>query len=412
MEIGPIGAHGSHPATNSVVTLGNTTDAGVEPKSAIPATEAAADERFRVNMPIDVRSASLALLTLLVSVYILHWAAAVFVPLLMGLMFSYALKPPCDRLERWHVPRALGAGLLMLALLGGLAGTVYTLEDDATELVESLPEATQKLRESLRPRRGAPEGAIEKMQRAAADLERAAEESSVVAPAADRGVTRVQIERPRFNIKDYVWSGTLGLVGLVGQITVVIFITYFLLASGNDFRRKMVRIAGPTLSEKKVTIQVLDEITEQIQRYLLVQVLTSILVGVATGLVLWWIGLERAAVWGVVAAVLNLVPYVGAIILAAGLALVGLLQFGEVGPALLASGASIAIHIVSGNLLTPWLTGRTSRMNPVVIFVGVLAWGWLWGVWGLLLGAPILMAVKAVCDRVEELKPVGELLGR
>ena len=108
---------------------------------------------------------------------------------------------------------------------------------------------------------------------------------------------------------------------------------------------------------------------------------------------------------------LNLVPYLGSIVISGAAALVAYLQFGTSGMALAAGGASLLIHTLSGNLLTPWLTGRASQMNPVVIFVGVLAWGWLWGIWGLLLGAPLLMVVKAVCDRVDDLKPVGELLG-
>lgn len=173
----------------------------------------------------------------------------------------------------------------------------------------------------------------------------------------------------------------------------------------------MVKIAGPSLSRKKITVQALDEINWQIQRYLLVQLGSSVLVGLVTWLSFWALGLNNAAVWGVAAGVLNLVPYVGAILVTAAAALVAFLQFGQVNMALWVGGASMAIHMVQGNLLTPWLTSQASRMNPVAVFVGVLAWGWLWGVWGLLLGIPILMAVKAVCDRVEDLKPVGELLG-
>jgi predicted PurR-regulated permease PerM len=185
---------------------------------------------------------------------------------------------------------------------------------------------------------------------------------------------------------------------------------YFLIASGSSFRRKMVHIAGPTFSQKKITVQALDEITEQIQRYLLVQVLSA-LTGLATWLAFLWLGLEQAAVWGIAAAVLNLVPYIGPLVISAASALVGLLQFGTLEMALLVAGASVVIHVISGYLLTPWLTSRTSRLSPVAIFVGVLVWGWLWDIWGLLLGVPILMIVKAVCDRVDGLKPVGELLG-
>lgn len=368
-------------------------------------------EHLYLQTPIDVRSVSLAVLAILASIFVLHWASAVFIPLLLGVMTSYALSPAVDQLRRWHVPRVLGAAMLLLTLVSGLGSMAYSLSDDAAALADSLPEAAQKLRESVRARRGAPEGSIDKMQRAAAELERVAEESGSPAAPAAKGVTRVQVERPRFNIRDYLWSSTLGLVGLVGQALVVLFITFFLLTAGDSFRRKMVSIAGPTFSKKKITLQVLNEITEQIQRYLMLQVLASVLVGVATWLAMLWIGLEHAAVWGVAAAVLNLVPYLGAVVTAGALALVGFLQFGTLGMALLIGGVSLSINTLEGNLLTPWLTGRSSRMNPVVIFVGVLAWGWLWGVWGLLLGPPLLMVVKAVCDRIEDLKPIGELLG-
>ena len=133
--------------------------------------------------------------------------------------------------------------------------------------------------------------------------------------------------------------------------------------------------------------------------------------GVLTGLALWAIGLENAAVWGIAAAVLNLVPYVGSLITTVASGGVALLQFGFSNMALQVADTSLAIHTIVGNLITPWLTSRASRMNPVAVFVGLLAWGWLWGVWGLLLGLPILMIVKVVCDRVDDLKPVGEFLG-
>lgn len=171
------------------------------------------------------------------------------------------------------------------------------------------------------------------------------------------------------------------------------------------------KIAGSNFSEKKLTVQALDEIADQIQRYLLVQVFTSVIVAVATWLAFLWIGVQHAAAWGLVAGVLNFIPYLGSIIFTAASAAVGLMQFGTIESALLIAGVSLGIHTVSGYMLTPWLTSRTSRMSAVAVFVGVLAWGWLWGLPGLLLGVPILMVVKAVCDRVEDLKPIGELLG-
>jgi predicted PurR-regulated permease PerM len=382
----------------------------VDPTTPLSAPEADPQPQT-LQVPVDARSLSLVVLATLATLFALHAAAAVCIPLLLGLAGSYALSPIVDRLERLRLPRAAGAALLILGL-GGLAGwTAYSLSDDATELVESLPEVTRKIRESVRAHRGPSESTIEKVQRAAAQLEQAAQEGTAGAPAPPRGVTRVTIERPHFDIKDYLWSGTLGAAATIGQAMAVVFITFFLLASGSSFRRKMVKIAGPTFAQKRITVQVLDEITGQIHLYLLVQVFTSVLVGLATWLVFWALGLEHAAVWGVVAVVLNFIPYIGSIVVAVGAAMVAFVQFGTFGMAMAVATAALVIHTISGNLLTPWLTSRTSRMNPVTVFVGVLFFGWLWGVWGLLLGVPVLTAVKAVCDRVDDLKPIGELLG-
>jgi predicted PurR-regulated permease PerM len=219
------------------------------------------------------------------------------------------------------------------------------------------------------------------------------------------------VEKPRFDIKDYFWSGTLGLLQTLGQAGVVALITFFLLAAGDRFRRKVVKLAGPGLHNKRITLQALNQIHDQIQRYLLVQLLTSVLVGLATWLCFMAIGLENAAAWGVAAGLLDLVPYVGSVLIASTSALVGFMQFGTLEMALLVSGSSVLIHSIESMLLTPWLASRSSKMNPVAIFVGVLAWGWLWGIWGLLLGVPVLVVIKAVCDRTEGLKPLGELLG-
>ena len=287
---------------------------------------------------------------------------------------------------------------------------MYSLSDDAGKLVDSLPLAAQKLRDSIRAQRGSSDNTLASMQKAATQLEQVAEETNRAAPVS-RGVQRVQIEKPRFDIKDHLWSGTMGLLAMLGQIGMVALITFFLMASGDTFRRKLVKLAGPTLSRKKITLQALNEINDQIQRYMVVQLFTSGLVGVATWLCFLAIGLENAAVWGIAAGVLNLVPYIGNVVITAGSAMVGFLQFGTLDMALLVAGISLVINGIEGFLLTPWLTSRASKMNPVAIFVGVLAWGWLWGAWGLLLGIPILMVIKAICDRVDDLHAVGELLG-
>ncbi len=364
-----------------------------------------------MQRPLDKAGVSLALLATLGSVFMLHWASAVFIPVMLALIFSYALSPAVTRLQRLHIPRAIAAALLM-ATLGGCTGwTVYALSDDATQFVESLPSAAQKIRQAARAARNQPATTIDKVQMAATQLEQAAKEGGSGASTTARGVTRVQIERAQFNLKEYLWSSMPSVAASVGLATVVLFLTFFLLAAGDSFRRKLVKLAGPTMARRKITVQALDEITDQIQRYLVVQVLLSATVGLATWLAYWLIGVEHAAVWGLLAFALNFIPYIGSLVVTGGSALVGFVQFGSVEMALLVAGVSLLIHTISGNLLTPWLTGRASRLNAVAVFVAVLAFGWLWGVWGLVVGVPILLMIKAVCDRVDGLKPLGEMLG-
>jgi len=419
---------------------------------ALPADEEAhraspdPDERPRVllHMPVDVRSLALIVLTVLASIYALHWAKAILVPILLGVMFSYALTPVVDTLQRWHVPRAVGASVVLSTIVLVIGWGGWKLSDDATALIETLPQVAQKLRHAVENKQGKPAASpIEKVQQAANELEQAAQQAASeasataaaakastpvrrlpgtttttttttttpTAPSTPPGVTRVVVERAAFNVRDYLWSGTIGLFSFLGQTLVVLFVTLFLLASGRTFRSKMVKLAGPRLSQKKITVQALDEVSVQIQRYLLVQLATSVVVGVATGLAFYALGLNNAATWGVAAGITNLVPYVGAVIVGFGSAVVGFIQFDSIDRALLIGASSFAIHAIVGNLLTPWWTGRASRMSPFAVFVGVLAFGWLWGAIGLILGTPILMVVKAVCDRVDELKPVGEFLG-
>lgn len=362
-----------------------------------------------VSVPIGVHSAPMALIALCVALAALHWASAVLIPIVLSALVVAALSPVVSWLQHFHIPRAAAAALLMLGMIGATAGTVYQLSGGAVQVVDALPLAAKKVRDKMRQRSSQP-SPIDTVQKAAEQIEQAAAENA--APTvARRGVQRVQIERSPLNLQEYLWTGTMGLMSFLGQMTVVVFLSFFALSAGENFRRKLRRIAGPSLERRKVTVQVMAEINEQVQRYMLVQLLTSAIVGVTTGVVFALLGLQNAAVWGVIAGVLNLAPYVGSVAVAAGAGLVAFLQFGSMDMALAMAGASMAIHTVIGNLLTPWLTSKASTLSPVAVFVSVLVWGWLWGLWGLLLGIPIMMAVKAVCDRVEDLHTVGDLLG-
>jgi len=361
--------------------------------------------------PGRLRSASLLVIAVLMSLAALRLASDVFVPLVVGVLLSYALTPVVNVLIRLHVPRGLAAAILVFGIIGGSGSIIYSLSDDAISLIETLPKVAQNLRHGLdvQNQKG-PSGTIDKVQKVATELERTAEENnSALEP--ERDVAKVQIQQPKFNIKTWLLPGSLTLAGAAAKTTAVFFVTFFLLLAGNNFRRKMVKLAGPTLSEKKLTLHALDEIDEQIQRYLQVQVFTSAIVGLATWLSFLWIGVEHAAVWGIVTFVLNFIPYLGSIVATLAAMLFGFSQFGTFEMALLIGGTELLINFAEGYVLTPWLTSRATRMNPVAVFVGVLAWGWLWGIWGLFLGVPILMVIKVVCDRVDDFKAVGELLG-
>src|SRR4051812_322321 len=357
----------------------------------------------------DPRSVGLIVLSTLAILAILKWASAFFIPLLLGFVFYYALAPIVEGLAKFKVPRALSAGVLILGILVGSGATLYSMADDANELINSLPSAAQRLRTAAQERFGRRSTTLDTVQKAAKELEKTAQAASK--PQATPGVQRVVIEKSGFDLREHLWTGTVGLATLIGQVMVVTFLTFFLLVSGDTFRRKLVKITGPTLSEKKLTVQALDEINVQMQRYLLVNLLVSLGEGIAFTLIFMAMGIKHAAVWGVVAGILNLIPYVGSAVFIVAATLAVFVQTGEMEKALTVAGITIVTNTIKGNLLMPWLTSKASSMNAVAVFIGVLFWGWLWGAWGLLLGIPIMMVIKAVCDRVDHLKPVGELLG-
>ena len=374
-----------------------------------PADSGQTVEVAELQLVEPARNAPLILLAIFAAIFVLEWAQAVFIPLFLALIVSYGLAPVVDRLERHAIPRGVSAAVLLLAIVAGLGASAYALRDEATSLIETLPEAVQKIQESLSEEFAGQGEAIAKVEQAAREIERATQGSA--ATRAPSGVTRVQIEKPRLDIREYLVTSLASGAAIIGAALIVLFLTFFLLASGDAFRRKWIQLSGTALSRKKVTLQVMDEIRSQIQRFLGVQVLVSVIVGVTSWLAFWAIGLDNAAIWGVAAGVLNLVPYLGAIVTTGGTALVAFLQFGTVGMMLAVGAISLVINTIEGYWLAPWLSGRASHINNVVVFSGLLFWGWLWGGWGLVLGLPIMMVIKAICDHVEDFKPVGEFMG-
>jgi predicted PurR-regulated permease PerM len=200
------------------------------------------------------------------------------------------------------------------------------------------------------------------------------------------------------------------LVALAGYLTVVVFLIYFLLLSGSHFRRRIIEIAGPRLERRRITATIIDDINTQIQRFLLVRLVTSAIVALATWAVLAWMAVPQSAVWGILAGVVNSIPYFGPILVSGGLLVVGLTQSGDLLRAVEMSGAALVITSLEGWLLTPTLLGRTEHMHAVVVFLGLLVWTWIWGAWGTILAVPMLVFLKAIADHVDELKPVSRLM--
>ena len=357
---------------------------------------------------VSVRSVALTVLAVAATMYLLHWAREAFIPIVLSILISYALEPIVSLLTRIHLHRILAAGLVVMMTGGALGYGVYALSDDAAAIVAQLPEAAQRLRRTMQ--RDGGNGAIGQVQKAAEELQKTADQAAGPNPA-PKNVTRVQIEEPAINVREYITWGSTGLIAFVGQATLVFFFVFFLLASGDLFKRKLVKLAGPSLEKKKITVQILDEINHQIAKFLFVRIITSVVVGIATWIAFRIIGLEQAALWGAAAGVFNSVPYFGPVIVAATTAIVAFLQFGTVAMAAYVASISLVITSIEGWLLTPWLTSRTARTNEVAIFIGLIFWSFLWGIWGTLLAVPMLVAVKAYCDHIEDLRPVGELLG-
>ena len=354
-------------------------------------------------------SVAIWVLAVIALVAALYLARGFFVPLLIGILASYTLHPVVDWLKACHVPRPAGAAVVLAVLVGSLSWIAVSLSDDATAMFEKLPEAARNLRQNLSvARRGSPT-ALQNMQEAANEIEGAAADAGATPGAR---VVAARPSEPTAWLRDYTLAQSRLLITIAAQTPIILLLTYFLLASGEHFRRKLVQFVGRSLSRKKDAVRILDEVDVQVQRYLLAMLMSNALVGIGTWLAFEALGVEQAGVWGVAAGVLHFVPYLGpaSIALASGMA--GFLQSGSLLYVFAVAGVSLLVAGAIGFVFMTWLQSRFARVNAAVLFIALLFFGWLWGVWGLLLGAPLVAIVKVVCDRVETLKPVGELLGR
>lgn len=355
---------------------------------------------------------ALPILATVAVVFALDWAQSFVISLLLGILFAYTLNPLVAWLERIRVARVAGATIVMLGVVCALGLGTYSLRGQIQTILDQLPEAASKLSAGLASLRKGQASTMQKVQTAATEFEQATSQVAGVAVPAKPPVTRVVIDPSGFRLGNSLLTGSLGAAGLIAQATMVLFLTFFLLLSGDSFKRKLVRIAGPSLANRKITVHILDDINASIQRYMFMLLITNLLVGLLTWLALRWIGLDNAGAWAVAAGLLHIVPYFGPAVTAVLLGMAAFMQFGALSTGLLVAGASLAIATIIGTLVTTWMTGRIARMNTAAVFIALLFWAWLWGVWGMLLSVPITVLVKVVAQHVEPLAPVAELLGQ
>jgi predicted PurR-regulated permease PerM len=377
-------------------------------------------------------SIALWVVATIATLFFLRASAQLLIPIVLAVLISYVLEPVVAWLARHRIPRVVGTSLLMLAVLGSIAWGGYTLRDEVIQAVESLPQAAKRAREMVMSQSG--NGPAAHLQRAAKELrgesaattgstdqtERPAATSGQPAAEAQSSVeqggsesrepAQSQPSSPGVGLSSLVQRGVGSMFALAGHITVIFFLVFFLLLSGQHARERVIEVVGPDAERRRTAATIIDDINAQIQRFLVVRLVTGVIVGALTWVVLAWIGVEHAAFWGMLAGVFNSIPYFGPIIVSGGLFMVGMVQGGGVSQALQMSGAALVITSLEGWLLTPPLMGKAERMSVLAVFLGLLLWTWIWGAWGTILGVPMLVMMKSIADHVPRLKPIGRLM--
>jgi len=342
----------------------------------------------------DARHVALMGLFVLAVFYTLHLAQSFFLPIVLAILLDFLLRPLVRALRRIGLPEAGGAGLVVLGLIATLGLGIYYLARPAADYLALAPQSIEKVREKIESMRGS----VAQVTEAAEQVER------VTDVGADDG-PKVEIKGP--SLTKQLFGGT---TAFLSTATVVIFLTYFLLAVGDLFLQKLVAVL-PQFKDKRVAVTIIRETEAQISLYLFTTTLINIGVGVVTGLVMYLLGMPNPVLWGVVAMVLNFVPYVGAVANVVLLALAALMVFEDTGRAMLVPGAFLVLNLIESNLVTPAIYGNRMRLNTVALFIGLVFWWYIWGVPGAILAVPMMAAFKIACDHIESLSPIGEFLG-
>ena len=358
----------------------------------------------------QVQNVALIILSTLAVIFVLQWAQSFIITLLLGMLLSTILNPVVVRLENLKIHRIIGSTLVICAVVAGLILSGYGLRNQVQSIISTLPDAAVKLTSGFAVKRGEPLSNLQKVQMAANQVETAANAAENNIKGSKKPIMRVAIVEPKFKLGDFLWRSSLGAFGFVAEAITMIFLAYFILLSGDTFKRKLVKITGPTLSRKKITVNILTNINLSVQRYMTMLLVSNVLIGLASWVVFRAFDLENAGAWAVAAGFLHIVPFFGPIVTAVITGMAAYMQFDSVLMAMTIAGGSLLVATIIGVFVTTWMTGRIAKMNSAVVFISLIFFSWLWGLWGMLLGIPVVVILKVICEHVEHLQPIAELL--
>jgi predicted PurR-regulated permease PerM len=338
--------------------------------------------------------ASLVILATLAIIATLHVAAEIVIPIVAAVVLQFMVAPAMRQLCRWRVPPPLSAAIIVVGLATMLIVGIYHLTSPAAEWLDRLPQVSSRIQERLRVVREP----VEQVAKASQQVERA---TTITGET-----TNVQVTLRQPGLLQQLAGGARSV--LFG-ISVTLVVLYFLLATGDLFRLKLVRVIQ-RFEDKKRALATLADIEHQVSVFLSTQTLINLGLGTAVGFVLWWLGVPNPGLWGLMVALANFIPFFGFIIAAGVLMTVSMLSFDSFWWALAAPGAYAALKIIEGNFISPNILGRSLTLNPLVIILSLLFWGWLWGPVGALLAVPILVIAKTVCEHVERLQKLADFI--
>lgn len=340
-------------------------------------------------------------LALFGTIAFLYVGRPVVLPIILALMAAMTLRPLVRWLSYLHLPTALSAAVVCCLLMAAIGVGFFQLGRPAARWMDYAPQHMIELRRRV-------QAVIPK----AMHLTQATEAVNNLG-ASEAEKEEQQRKTPMVEVKDE--SGTSSILNWTGTFLVglgeVLVLTYLLLASGDLFLQKLVRVI-PTLRGKIRAVEISHEVQQSISNYLFSVSLINLGLGIFVSSGLYLMGVPNSAMWGMLAAFLNFIPYFGPICGVIVVAAVGLLTFNEPWLELMPPLWYVLLHLLEANLVTPVLLGRRLTLNPVAIFVSLMLWTWLWGIPGALLSVPILVSIKIVCDRIPAVSHVGELIGR